>query len=517
MRKIYIFNRKGFRKILFYFLYIFMIFLISGCGGGGDDSFYSESSETGSASFNIAWHDTPVVGAAENAIVTPTIDCEAAGVSIIIFEVYDGSNTYLTSQDFVCSAGQGTITDVPVGTDRELVILGEDAEGNILLHGTITGITVNAGQINDAGTIDVYPFVVSTLLSPGDGSEVIIDDFSLEWTPVNTAYNYRIQVSEDSDPGFNNPIIDETTINPPYQPSGLLASTKYNWKVFARDIHANQSAESDVWSFTVIPSGPCTYSISPENRSFGSGGGAGSITVTASASTCEWTATESVGWITITSDSSGSGNGTVTYTVDPNTSSTTRSATITVAGKSHTVTQTGVSCNYTISPTSLSFTSSGGTGTITVTSSAGDCSWTASESVGWITITSDSSGSGNSKVTYTVSTNTSSSERTATITVAGKSHTVTQAGVSCTYSISPTSKSFTSDGGTGTISVTTSASDCSWTATPSESWIKITSGKSGIGNWTVTYSVSKNPHSISRSAWIEVAGINHYVAQDPRD
>ena len=176
-----------------------MIFIISGCGGRGDDNFSSDSYETGSASFNIAWHDTPVVGAAENTIITPTIDCEAAGVSTIICEVYDGSNTYLTSQDFACSAGQGTINDVPVGTNRELVILGEDGDGNILYHGKITGITVTAGQINDAGTIDTHPFFVSDLLSPEDESLVTIDIFSLNWTLVETAFKYRIQVSKDID------------------------------------------------------------------------------------------------------------------------------------------------------------------------------------------------------------------------------------------------------------------------------------------------------------------------------
>ena len=254
-----------------------MIFLISGCGGGVDDGFYSDPSETGAASFNIAWHDTPVVGAAENAVVTPTIDCEGAGVSTIICEVYDGSNTYLTSQDFACSAGQGTISDVPVGTNREIVILGEDADGNILYHGTITGITVTAGQINDAGTIDTHPFYVSDLLSPTDEEVVTINKFSLNWTFVETAYKYRIQISKDFD--FETIVVNTTTANTSYTPLGLLEeSTTYYWKVYAFDIHANQSAASDIWSFLV---GPCTYSISPTSRSIDSSGGTGTVGVKA--------------------------------------------------------------------------------------------------------------------------------------------------------------------------------------------------------------------------------------------
>ena len=424
MREISIFNRQGFLKILFYFLYILIIFLISGCGGGGDDPFSSDPSETGSASFNIAWHDMPVVGAAENAIVTPTIDCEAAGVSIIICEVYDESNTYLASKDFECSSGQGTIADVPVGTNREIAILGEDADGNILYHGITTGITVTAGQINYAGTVDTHPFYVSALLSPADGSEVTIGFFSINWTRVETAYEYRVQVSKDM--SFDSPVIDETTTKTSYTPSGLSLSTTYYWRVFARDIHANQGVGSDVWSFTVIPAGPCTYSISPTSRSIMSGGGAFSISVTSSASGCSWTTTEDVGWISITSGNSGSGDGTVTYSVLANTSSNPRSATITVAGQSHTVTQDGVSCSYSISPASRSFGSDGGTGSISVTAPSG-CSWTASEGVKWIEIQSGKNGSGNGTVTYSVSANKDKkNSRSATITIAEISHTVTQ-------------------------------------------------------------------------------------------
>ena len=428
-----IFKRKRLPTFLFYLFYIFIILLISGCGDGSDDLLPSKSSETASASFTVAWHDTPVIDSSENNLLMAasleqsgiSIDCEAAGVSTITCEVYDGSNTYLTSEVFECSAGQGTINNIPVGTNREFVILGEDVDGNILYHGKTTGITISAGQTNDVGTIDTHPFFVSVLLSPADGSEVTIGFFSLNWTRVETAHEYRIQVSEDIN--FESTMINDTTSSTSYTPSGLLASTTYYWKVFARDIHANQGVSSDVWSFTVIPAGPCTYSISPTSRSFPSGGGAGSISVTSSASGCSWSATEDAGWISITSGSSGNGDGTVTYSVSANTSSNPRSTTITIAGKSHTVTQEGVSCSYSISPTSSSFPSDGGIGSISVTAPSG-CSWTATEDTEWISITSGSSGSGNGTVTYSVSANTKKSSRKATINVAGIIHKVDQEG-----------------------------------------------------------------------------------------
>ncbi len=68
---------------------------------------------------------------------------------------------------------------------------------------------------------------------------------------------------------------------------------------------------------------------------------------------------------------------------------------------------------------------------MSVTAPAG-CTWTAVSNVSWITITSSSSGSGSGTVSYSVAANTSTSQRSGTLTVAGKTITVTQAGVTRT-------------------------------------------------------------------------------------
>jgi len=88
----------------------------------------------------------------------------------------------------------------------------------------------------------------------------------------------------------------------------------------------------------------------------------------------------------------------------------------------------GGGCTYSINPTSQSFTTSGGSGTVTVTTSSG-CIWNATSNTGWITITSGSSGNGNGTVNYTVPANTGF-QRTGSMTIAGKTFTVTQEGTS---------------------------------------------------------------------------------------
>ncbi len=93
-------------------------------------------------------------------------------------------------------------------------------------------------------------------------------------------------------------------------------------------------------------------------------------------------------------------------------------------------------------------------------------------------------------------------------------HEITQSAVTpCTYTLSPGNSSFTSSGGTGTVSVST-GSGCSWgAATYNATWLAITSGIDGSGNGTVTYSVAPNTGSSSRSFTMNVAGQTFTVTQ----
>ncbi len=89
-------------------------------------------------------------------------------------------------------------------------------------------------------------------------------------------------------------------------------------------------------TFTITS--PCSYAIAPTTQTFTSAGGGGSSNITTTAG-CTWTATSNDNWITINAgSSSGSGNGTVNFTVAANTGAS-RSGTLTLAGKTFTVTQ----------------------------------------------------------------------------------------------------------------------------------------------------------------------------------
>ena len=186
----------------------------------------------------------------------------------------------------------------------------------------------------------------------------------------------------------------------------------------------------------------CNYSISPSSQNYTSSSSSGSFNVTTS-NGCSWNAvSNNTSWLTIISGS-GTGNGAVNYSLTSNPNTTTRTGTINVTGgNTFTVTQAGTSaCSYSISPTSNNSVPAAGVTNVAVSvATQTNCSWSSNNNGNtWITI--NSSGSGSGTALYSVSQNVGTSSRSATITIAGQSFNITQAGTSCTNSIAPTSAS----------------------------------------------------------------------------
>jgi hypothetical protein len=96
----------------------------------------------------------------------------------------------------------------------------------------------------------------------------------------------------------------------------------------------------------------------------------------------------------------------------------------------------GASCTYSISSSSGFFTSSGGTNSVLITASNPSCTWTASESLDWVTL-SPTSGTGNGMVEITTTAYTGGA-RNASITIAGQTYTISQANVVGTTDDRPT-------------------------------------------------------------------------------
>ena len=192
----------------------------------------------------------------------------------------------------------------------------------------------------------------------------------------------------------------------------------------------------------------------------GGGGGTSSLTVNApngseswlvgSTQNITWAATGTVGNVKIEISTDGGSNystlvastantGSYSWTI-PNTPSATCKVRLSdVAG---TVSDTSdgnftltATCAYSLNSINVSFNVSGGIGNLNVTAAGGGCAWTAASNVAWITITSGASGSGSGTVNYSVAANGTPSSRTGTLTIAGQTFTVTQAGTTGSTSI----------------------------------------------------------------------------------
>ena len=258
----------------------------------------------------------------------------------------------------------------------------------------------------------------------------------------------------------------------------------------------------------------CTYAIAPQDASYPSSGGTGSLQVNTLGG-CAWEAVSNAGWIVV-GTRAGSGTGQIAYQVLPNTLAAGRTGTITVGGQTHAVTQEGAPppCTYSLDPASRAVPASGGSHTVTV-NTQGACAWTAESSVPWITVPAGTR-TGTGTVSYSVAENTTATERTGNVTIAGQTHTVTQAAAApaCSYAIDPASNAIGAGGGSGTVAVKTGAT-CAWTAVSSEPWITIATGStSGSGPASVGYTVAPNATTSPRTGVITIAGQTHTVTQE---
>ena len=159
------------------------------------------------------------------------------------------------------------------------------------------------------------------------------------------------------------------------------------------------------------------------------------------------------------------------------------------------------------------FDATGGAGTISVTASGG-CSWSGTASVSWISLGSSGSGTGNGSLGFTVAENVNIAPRWGKVAVGDAFAIVTQAGGSGWMTMSPQTGSFTAEGGTGEISVATSAPDLAWAFQSDVPWITDVecSCYQSIGPATLRYIVAANTGP-ERAGTITASGLVFTVTQ----
>ena len=257
--------------------------------------------------------------------------------------------------------------------------------------------------------------------------------------------------------------------------------------------------------------------LTPEEATASAVGAYGNIAVYATPD-AEWSAAATMEWITISDGATGAGNGNIKYIVMANPLLEERSAQIKVTLKSgaaggttqtatHTVTQ-GV-IDPVISPTEVSFGSAGGSARVQLTVAA-NTQWTAKSNNGWLKVTSANSSAGSATVAFDAAANPSTEPRSGSLTIAGKTVKVSQAGLWSRLVYD--GKVFGTSSDSGFIDVQVEG-DGTWTASTDASWLTLMDA-SGHGSGSVMFVVDDfNTAVASRTAVVTIAGKTVEITQ----
>ncbi len=354
----------------------------------------------------------------------------------------------------------------------------------------------NIGRATVAGVITEYP-------SPTSGAQpygiAAAPDGALWFTEFGAGQIGRITTA-----GVLTEYPIPSSPNDPFQiatgPDGALWFTEYNGAKIERAILS---------SFP--PPASCTFVLSASSVTVGASTTTGTVGVTGPAG-CAYTAVAPSGsFASITNGASGSGSGSIGYSVQAN-SGGPRSATLTIAGLSFTINQFN-GCVFGLTPSNATAPASGGTGSFSLGASGSNCSFTAvSNNPSFLSINGSAAGSGTASISYMFATNSSSTGRTGTITVAGQTFTLVQAGTACGYSLAQAAQAFTSAGGTGTV-ILQAPAGCPWTAQSNSPFLTIQSGTGGSGSGTVSFSALANPAGSQRTGSLTIAGQTFAVTE----
>ena len=256
----------------------------------------------------------------------------------------------------------------------------------------------------------------------------------------------------------------------------------------------------------IYPSGApsCSFSINPISAAAGAGGGPGLVNVTTQPG-CTWTASSNASFLSVTGGLPGNGSGPLNYSVAAATGTAPRSGTMTIAGQTFTVNQSG--CWYSLSPPTASAPVAGGSASVTLTTQPG-CPWTALSNSAFLSITPPTSGSGTVTLNYNVSGN-GVTARTGTATIGGQTFTLNQFGTGPAAALDKATLHFgatltgggvTAQTSTQVVRLTQSAGPAiTWSASSNQPWLSVTPAS---GSGPAQLSISVNPSNMASPATV---------------
>jgi hypothetical protein len=236
----------GFKACVSYLALGVALVLLSTCGGsggGGDGGGNDGSWETGSVSFRLELESLGS-SSADQEIIAAQIDCEEAGIDRIMGRIFDeGDSLLVGGGPWKCEEHEATLEGVLAGENRIVVVDAKDGSGDTTYRGISEPFTVLPDQANDAGIIELRPFVPSNVVaSPGDGEVTIRWDSVADATSYNLYWSTSPGVSKDGYEGLIPDVIDTSYLHKNRTTGGKT----YSYVVTAEDRYGEGGESEEV-------------------------------------------------------------------------------------------------------------------------------------------------------------------------------------------------------------------------------------------------------------------------------
>lgn len=468
-------------------------------------------------------------------VTPPVCRFSATPTSVSTVAAAGGSTTFnITASPAGCSGGfwSASVTDPTWMTISP-------ATGTSAGSATAT-YAANSSSSSRSGTVTIanqsIPIIQSGVVPPCQFSVTPTSVSTVAATGGSTAFTVTAGPSGCSGGSWTASVSDSTwmtislasgtaaaSVTATYSPNSSTSPRSGTVAIAGQSITINQAATP--------PSPTCQFSASPTSVStVPATGGSMTFTVTSGPTGCSggsWTAsvTDST-WMTI-SPTTGTSSASIIATYTANNGTTPRSGSLTIAGTTIAITQSAasapLSCSFSATPTSVAqISAKGGSTTFTITGTPTGCSglWTAAVSDStWMEV-SPVSGTSAGSVTAAFAPNTSATPRSGTVTIAGLSVAINQAGATpptCVFSATPSSvPQVPAGGGSTTFSVSAGPSGCiggSWTASVSDpGWMTVSPASgTAAGSFLATYLA--NTGAAARSGTISLSAQNIAITQ----
>jgi len=336
------------------------------------------------------------------------------------------------------TAANNTLTTLAsglVGADGVAV----DGAGNVYVADYLDSTISKWTAVNSTATA----FVSSGLNEPGNvavdgaGNVYIADSYNNAIKELPYAFVDPAGRLESLAAGVDSlPVVLPSTVNllPPFAPSTdepwltIMGITNGVVSYSFAASSSNRTGNITLLGQTIaITQGGPTYSLSTNVLLEGQSAGSDSVVLTVIPNSGAWTATASAAWLHLSlANQSGTGSAMVVFSFDANPGYV-RTGTLTIAGYTLTVTQAGA---YTLSTFALLEGPTAGSDSVVLGGVSNNVAWSAMANASWLHLSpSNQKGTGSTNVLFNYDANPGPT-RYGTLTIAGETVTVTQAGSS---------------------------------------------------------------------------------------